>query len=58
VQQYNYIAALPLPQCIQYNFIVALPLPTIKQPTMGGVAFSISEVVYCEKYVRRMMAFE
>jgi hypothetical protein len=46
VQQGNYIAALPLPNCIQCNFIVALPLPTSKQPTMVGVAFSISEAVY------------
>jgi hypothetical protein len=44
VQQYNYIAALP--HCIQCNFIVALLLLTSKQPTIVGVAFSISEVVY------------
>jgi hypothetical protein len=46
VQQYNYIVALPLPDHIQCNYIAALPLPTRKQPTMVGVSFSISEVVY------------
>jgi hypothetical protein len=45
VQQCNYIVALPLQHCIEYNYIVALPLPTSRQPTMVGVAFSISEVV-------------
>jgi hypothetical protein len=47
VQQYNFIIALPLPDCIQCNYIVALPLPTSKQPTMMGVTITISEVVYC-----------
>jgi hypothetical protein len=46
LQQFNYIIALPLPDCIQCNYIAALPLPTSKQPTMVGVAFSISEVIY------------
>jgi hypothetical protein len=51
VQQYNYIIALPLPDCIHCNYIDALPLPTSKQTTMMGVAFSISEVVYCLTFV-------
>jgi hypothetical protein len=46
VQQCNYIAAVPLPHYKQCNFIVDLPLPTRKQPTIVGVAFTISEVIY------------
>jgi hypothetical protein len=41
-QQWNYIVYNVAVVVQQYNYIAALPLPT----TMGGVAFSISEVVY------------
>jgi hypothetical protein len=44
-QQQNYIVYNVAMVVQQYNYIATLPLPT----TMGGVAFSISEVVYFTK---------
>jgi hypothetical protein len=49
VQQWNYIVYNLAGVVQQCNHFVALLLPTNKQPTIVGVALSISEVVYCYK---------